>query len=262
MFKSALFWGILLIVFGVLLGLQAAGIITQSLWGYLWGVFLVFLGVWVIWGMTRKSGFDEGEHVRVGLGAAKQARVKFDFGAGSMQISGGAVADQFLAGVAGATLEIKSDTFGDTLEVKVEAGPSFLPFLGPDSGTWMFRLNDSVPMTLEVNSGASSTNLDLSSLKVSELEYNTGASSNIVVLPANAGKTAVKIEGGASSFDIAVPDGVAARIVIKQGATAVRIDDKRFVQSGGDFYTSPDFETATNQVEILINLGAGSINIH
>jgi hypothetical protein len=67
MFKSALFWGILLIVFGVLLGLQAAGFITQSIWGYFWGVFLVFLGVWVIWGMTRKSGFDEGEHVRAGL---------------------------------------------------------------------------------------------------------------------------------------------------------------------------------------------------
>jgi hypothetical protein len=261
MFKSYLFWGILLIVFGILFGLQTAGLITQPIWGYLWGIFLIFLGVWIIWGISRKPNFDKGERVRVGLGTAKQARVKIDFGAGAMQLSGGASAEQFLEGIVGAGLEVKSDIFGDSLNVKVDAGPSFLPFLGPDGGSWMFRLNESLPITIEVNSGASSTNFDLSNLKVTELEYQTGASSNKLVLPANAGKTAVKIEGGASSFDVTVPDGVAAKIVIKQGATAVRVNDKRFTQSGSDYYKSPDFETAANQVEILINLGAGSIDI-
>ena len=125
-------------------------------------------------------------------------------------------------------LILQSEYLDDKVIVQVNAGPSFIPFLGPDGWSWRFRLNNDLPMTLKFESGASSIDLDLTDIKVSHLKVETGASSSKIVLPAHAGKTLVEVEGGAASFDIRVPEGVAARVRVAQGASSVRVDEKRF----------------------------------
>jgi hypothetical protein len=48
MLRASLFFGLMLILVGILLGLQAAGFITGNIWGYLWGIFLLGAGLWLI----------------------------------------------------------------------------------------------------------------------------------------------------------------------------------------------------------------------
>jgi hypothetical protein len=262
MSRTALFWGIVLILLGVILGLQAAGVISGSVWGYLWAVFLIFLGIWVISSRYYKPKFDEAKQIAVARKEANQAEITFDFGAASLVVSGGASPDMVLEGLSGAALDLKAEYFSDKVAVHVSAGPSFIPFLSPDGWSWRFRLNNAMPMTLKLDSGASSIDLDLSDLMVSSVRVETGASGSKIVLPAHAGKTELVLEGGAASFDIRVPEGVAARIRIMQGASSVRVDEKRFPITSTGTYQSLDYETALNSVEVSLNAGASSFEIH
>jgi hypothetical protein len=262
MSRTALFWGIAFILLGGVMGLQAAGVISGSVWGYIWGVLLIFLGIWVISSIYYKPKFDEAHQMTVSRKDAQQAEISFDFGAASLVVTGGASPDTVLEGLSGTTLDVRTEYLDDRVVVQVNAGPSFIPFLGPEGWSWRFKLNNDLPMTLKFESGASSIDLDLSDLKVSQLRVETGASSSKIVLPAHAGKTLVELEGGAASFDIQVPEGVAARVRVAQGASSVRVDEKRFPITSSGQFQSPDYDTAQNSAEIVLNAGAGSFNIH
>jgi hypothetical protein len=262
MSRTALFWGIVLILLGGILGLQAAGVISGSAWGYIWAVLLIFGGIWVIASVYYRPKFEDANKIAVARKDAKQAEISFDFGAASLVVSGGASPDMVMEGLSGAALDLKADYLSDKVAVRVSAGPSFIPFLSPEGWSWRFRLNNDMPMALKLDSGASSIDLDLTELKVSSVKIETGASGSKIILPAHAGKTEITIEGGAASFDIQAPEGVAVRVRIEQGASSVRVDEKRFPITATGHYQSLDYETAVNSVDISFNAGASSFDIH
>ena len=71
----------------------------------------------------------------------------------------------------------------------MNAGPTFIPFIGPSGGAWRFDLNRDTPLRLEVSAGASNVSLDLSALLVKYLSLETGASSLRLTLPSRAEST-------------------------------------------------------------------------
>ena len=85
-----------------------------------------------------------------------------------------------------------------------------------------------------MDSGAAEVRADLSATQTRRLFMRTGMSSNEIKLPAAAGLTEVRVEGGAGSVRLQVPEGVAARI---QGGTAAGnfdVDSRRFPRAGSD----------------------------
>ena len=102
--------------------------------------------------------------------------------------------------------------------------------------------------------------MDLGPTRVRTLELHTGASDTRVRLPRAAGRTVFRAETGAASLTIEVPTGVAARIRTKMVFGSSQIDQARFPPSS-DGYASPDFETATNRVEIDLSGGVGTVRV-
>lgn len=262
MLRASLFWGLMLIIVGLLLGLQAAGIITGSVWGYLWGIFLLGAGIWMI----SSAFYDPKKHsagkgVSVKRNQATKANIRFEYGAGALVVRGGAPADSVLEGSSGVGMDLNVEYVADEARVKVSNGPSWIPFLGPDEGAWVYQLNNEMPMDIRVSSGASSADFDLTGVRLQSIRFETGASTLKLVLPSGAGHTRVEMQGGASSFDINVPQGVEAFIRIEQGASAIDVDEGRFPQVAVGRYQSGGYETATNRVEMLLNAGAAKISI-
>lgn len=257
------FWALALIVGGSLLLLNNLNIVSVS-WGVIWALFLVTLGIWFLWGalVAPRRPIDV-QDASIPLAGAGRAYVKIEHGAGTLNLAGGAPADRLMAGRFGGGLDYRTAQNGDTLEAKMSIS-SHGWFLGPwnwSSGlNWDVQLNDSVPLRLKVETGASQTDLDLTDLKVTELKLSAGASSTTVTLPARAGLTTAKIEAGAAAVKIHVPGGVAARIRAKGGLAAIDIDETRFPRTG-DEYVSPDFATAANKVELRIETGVGSVRV-
>src|SRR5687768_5186280 len=192
--RDNIFWGTALILVGILLFLQTQGYIG-NIFPYLWPLALILLGGWIMLGVYWPQARSEEETFAVPLGSAKSARFKFSHGAGQIEITGGAPIGQALVGTSAVGMNKENWLDGDRLEVKVEAGPSFLPVLGPSQGVWRFQLTQEIPLTLKVEAGASSVNIDLQDVLASHIELSTGASSANVTVPAH-GVSLLEIEAG------------------------------------------------------------------
>jgi hypothetical protein len=243
---------------GGLFLLQTRGLITDVL-GWFWPLVLILLGLWVLGGRFLPSG-AEGKTFSIDLQGAASLDLDFDHGAGTVSLTGGAPAGVALTGSQAAGVDFDSHLAGDCLTVNLNAGPTFLPFLGPDSGVWSFQVTQEVPVKLKVDAGASSLDFDFTDVRLAFLGVDTGASTLKVKLPVSAGHTLVDIESGAATIDLTVPAGVAARIRLEQGASSVNIDPARFPRTG-NLYQSPDYDSAPNQVEINLEGGANTVKI-
>jgi hypothetical protein len=153
----------------------------------------------------------------------------------------------------------KSRLIGDQLDVRVDAGPSFLPFIGPSGGVWYFQLVRDLPVLLNVDAGASAINIDLKDVLAKHLAVKTGASSVNVTMPSR-GVCLFDLDGGATSVNITIPESTAARIRV-DGVTSMDVDVNRFPRLSSDLYQSPDFEAATDRAEINITSGLGRITV-
>ena len=257
--RDSIFWGSALILVGVLLFLQAEGLIG-NVFQYFWPLALILLGGWIILGVYWKPGNLPEETFTIPLGAAQSVSYSFAHGAGQLEIGGGAPAGQALVGTSATGMNQTSRLNGDKLEVRVEAGPSFVPFLGPGQGTWRFQLPQNIPVLLTVESGASSLDIDLKDVLATRVALKTGASSTNVTMPAH-GVSLLDVEAGAASINIRVPETSAARIRAKNSVMALHVDTDRFPRLDSGMYQSSNFETAADRSEINIEAGLGSISV-
>jgi hypothetical protein len=255
--RDNIFWGTVLIIVGILLFLQTQGLIS-NIFRYFWPLALILVGSWIILNVYWRPARSEEETFLIPIGAAKSARFRFSHGAGQIDITGGASLGQALVGTSAVGMNKESRLDGDRLEVKVEAGPSFVPFIGPSGGIWRFQLTQEIPLTLVVEAGASSLNIDLKDVQATRVELKTGASSSNVTMPAR-GSSLLDVEAGAASVNIRVPETTAARIRVKEGVTSVNVDTNRFPRLDSGFYQSSDFDTAVDRAEINIESGLGSV---
>lgn len=256
--RDNIFWGVALILLGTLFFLQQQGII-RNVFTYIWPLALILVGGWMVLTVYWKPEAST-EKFDIALQNARSVRYKFSHGAGQFEIKGGAPAGKALVGSSAAGMNENTQLDGDRLEVRIEAGASFIPFVGPSDGVWRFQLTQEVPVTISVETGASQLDMDLTNVLASQIRLQTGASSTNVTLPAR-GASILDLSAGAASIDIRVPDGVSARVRIKEGLTSMNVDTSRFPQLDSRMYQSPDFDTASNRAEINVEAGLGSITV-
>jgi hypothetical protein len=256
--RDSLFWGGALIVLGVLLYLQTQGIIN-NVFQYFWPIAMMLVGIWLILGVYWRPAPMSGETFSIPVESAQKVNYSFSHGVGQINISGGAPMGQALLGTAASGMNQRSHLNGDQLDVRVEAGPSFLPFIGPSEGVWRFQVVRDLPVLLSVDAGASSINIDLRDVLAKHLAVKTGASSVNVTMPAH-GACLFDLNGGATSVTILIPEATAARIRV-DGVTSMDVDTNRFPRLGQDLYQSPDFEAAGDRAEINITSGLGKVSV-
>ncbi len=262
--RGSLFWGLTLITLGVLFFLQTRGVISRmDIWGYFAPMLLIFAGLWVWSGGLRVSiALNENNSFNVPLEGAQKLTFDFDTGMGQASFGGGAPSELAVRGASGVGLDVHSRREGDTLQVDVDAGPSVLPMLGPESGSWRFELSETALVSLNIDAGASSLDFDLRPLRLSSLKLNCGASSIRLTLPERPENTRVDFEMGAASLEIHVPQGVALRLKVQGGANSLKVDESRFPLHAEGVYQSADFDAAPYKVEMSLEGGANSIQVH
>ena len=127
-----------------------------------------------------------------------------------------------------------------------------------DSGHWDFWLNPQIAHRLNLVLGTGRSQIDLSSLDITNLTLNRSSGSCTVLLP-EAGDTRVQIEGGPGRL-ILITSPTAALSVNAPDSAELEIDTTRF--PGGDgLYQSANWDRAASQVWIEIGAGSGKITI-
>jgi len=258
------FWGGIILLVGVIFLIDNLGIINVNVWGIIWPLFLILLGLQLFITASQRRRYPEGEKLEIPLDGAARAEIRLDHGAGRLSVESGAASSYLLQGefTGGVIPEQNRENQSVNLRLRppTEFGwmPSIIP--SPQGFSWQVRLSEAIPLRLELKTGASESNLDLTHLRVEELRVETGASSTRIYAPSQAGYTRMDIKSGAASVEIRIPSGVAARLWLKGGLSSTNVDTHRFVQSG-DRYESPDYEGAQNRVDVTVETGVGSISI-
>jgi hypothetical protein len=256
--------GVLLVVLGIVLLVGTLSGI--DVWGLAGSTLLIVFGAWILWGVLRGRRAMPVEEVSIPLDGVQQARVHVGFGAGQLRVGGGAAAGELMAGTFRGGVNYSKRQQGQELEVGLTL-PNDVYFLFPIPGIapggleWSVRLTPDIPLALRVETGASTAELDLTDLRVTDLRLVSGVNSAQVKLPARAGRTKVRVEGGLGSLKVWVPEGVAAQIRSRGGLSAIHIDRSRFPRSGRA-YQSTDYETAANKVELDVQIALGSVEIY
>ena len=260
--NTRLFWPLLLILFGILLLLDNLDLLPGSAWGYVWPLLLIFFGASLLLG---RRGQAEVVEDATPLEGARSGRIEFKHGAGELNVRGGAPAELLYTGGFAGGVDKRLDRQCDNVTATLSARSADWfqwpgTMFGANGLNWEVRLNENVPLALSVESGASATRLELENSRVTDLKIQTGASSTVVVLPARAGHVRASVNAGAASVDITVPAGVAARVRGMMGVGSLDVDQRRFPRRHGT-YESPDFETAENKVELVVEGGVGSVRV-
>jgi hypothetical protein len=224
-------------------------------------LLLIYLGASLL--LSRRAGMAPVDE-SVSLDGASSAAISLRHGTGELIVGAGADAGLLYAGSFSGGVEKRLAREGDRLEVTLTSpDQDWTQWIGPwgrRSQDWDLRLSRDVPISLAVETGASSNRLDLSELRVTDLRLQTGASASRLILPARAGPMRARLDAGAASVDVVVPTGVAARISGAMGVGALDVDERRFPRRGSG-YESPDFEMAENRVELDVQGGVGRVSV-
>jgi len=254
----AVWWPLAVIAVGLILLVATTGVAGTNLaevarW---WPVLAIGVGVWFLVGAAL---YRQPSHVletmAIPLDGVRQADVRMRFGGGELVV-GQAPPNTLISG------QFEGGVFNRSPEpgrIELEPGVDPLPFGLDRPLHWNVGLTSQIPVDLRLETGASRSFINLNGLLVRRVTLKTGASETRVRLPVE-GITTFSADAGMASLNIEVPQGVAARIKSRMAIGTTSVDEHRFPRFF-DGWSSPDFETATNRVDIEVKGGLGAVRV-
>ena len=122
-----------------------------------------------------------------------------------------------------------------------------------------FKLNVNPEWNINVSTGATDLNFDLSKFKVRSLDLAGGAGAFKIKFGQPLSTTTVDISTGASDVDINIPANAACRITRSSAFSSSNFEG--FTKKGDGTYETPGFANATNKIYIKIKGGMSSFSV-
>lgn len=198
----------------------------------------------------------------IDLGAASKAKVLIEFGAGQLKVEGGA--DKLME----ATFRYNVDDWKPQVSYNVNGSQgelvvnnrgdiNKLPVGREVINEWDIRLNNGVPLDLEIGTGAGESNLDLSTLDASSLQVNVGAGNTDLDLSGNWDHDVnAEVTGGVGKLSIRLPAEMGVRVSMDTALVNVTANGL-IIEEGG--YVNQAFGSAVHTLTLNLHAGVGSV---
>ncbi|WP_321506127.1 toast rack family protein [uncultured Methanoregula sp.] len=200
------------------------------------------------------------------LDGARQGEVHFSLGAGKLALQGGAPPDALMeVTVFSKAREWQPDLFRNMNTSKLcvaitEKGHKAREWFAVDSPNhWEIRLNDDLPLDLDIHVGAGDSRLDLGTLNLSTLTINNGAGNTRIDLGGyHGGRFDAEISNGIGDLTVFIPKYSNTRIDVDTGVGDVT--GSGLIRDNGMF-TTVGYNPAIPVNTIRIKQGIGSISL-
>lgn len=257
-------WAIGLILAGVLILLINLNILPGAVWNYFFPALLVVVGAALLLGVRRRDQVIESVKATAPLDGAERANITLKHGAGHMLVHASSNPSLLFEGMFDGGIDKEVSVSNGTAFVELKSPDDLWTGLGFMAGRgieWDLALNPTLPTALKYEGGAADTKMDLSGIRLTNLEINTGASSTEIVLPIPSGTERVSIKAGAASVKVRVPPNALTSIHGVMGMGSLKIDQQRFPGRGASLYESENYAGAADRIEIAVEGGVGSVEI-
>ena len=291
---GSIFWGLLFVLVGTLLLLDNLGIVKVNLWNVweLWPVIIIGIGLsflslrgWlsalislvaivallglVVFVLVDGSPYPDtnkssGQTTTLSDAAdgAKRLKVGIDTGAANIVLSSSRERKGVEVSQSSDFLRLvkKTETKGDTRHVLFSTDFARRGFqLGGANNKLQVDLTRSLPVALEIDTGATSVSGDLSQVRLTSLDIDTGASSIDLRLGALEQRQDVTLDAGASSIILHIPKQAGVRVESNSGLTKLNFDGIDKVSEST--YESLNFASSDRQIIIHADLGVSGFEI-
>lgn len=288
-----IFWGLLFVLLGALFLLQNFNVMAidlSNLWR-LWPIFIVAAGVSMLsfrgWlGTILASVFVAltlGLVMIVSLGflkpettgnvttknvevsrpneSVKDVKLSIKGGAGVIDIHSDSSASLVRASLTSdfTTLRQNATQNNSTQEVAITVDTAGGWWWGRYQNDLTVVLNESVPMEVKVDAGASDISSDLSNIQLRKLEIDSGASSIQFKLGNKLPNTDVTFDIGMSSIKFLVPKDSGVSLRIDLGMSTKNIPGLHEVSDG--YFETDNYKTATNKIQLNGHIGMAGLDI-
>jgi len=266
------FWPVILILIGleILIGLSRSNLI------YIIGVLiaLVILGAVIAYAVYKgeqpatTQPKVSTETISELMQDADSGQITLKFGAGRVTIGALPDSPNFVEGKLEYTrysLQAERDfrVQNGRAEFSLSARSQPIPFWVPGDIAgeyWDLRFTPRIPLEMDIKTGVGKVNMDLSGLKVTRLTLDAGVGETVIIFPVAAGLTRANINAGVGAITVQIPKEVGARILVAKGLGSIRVKSTRFTHFGNE-YTSKNYQTAENKLDLEIKGGVGTITI-
>lgn len=281
-------FGLLIILFGLSLLAQQFGwtwFLPEDVWK-LWPIFIILAGlslltrdsvlstvIAVILGLAIVAGsisltaigtFDRStttEPITIAAEpTAAAADIRLNMGAAKITVGGGAthlVDGTFTSSLT--DLDTRSTLSGTTQMVDLTMDRSQSWWWGGVKNALDLDLTKDLPLTLDVNTGATDLNLDLTDVQATDVNIDSGASSIKLTLGDRLDSSRAAINAGASSITMAIPKTVGVTLSLDAAVSRKTLPD--FVKQGDSRYVSTNFAASAKKLDLRITAGASSITV-
>lgn len=128
-----------------------------------------------------------------------------------------------------------------------------------NTNTATIKLNTAPEWEINIKTGASKTDFDLSKFKIRSLNINGGAASYDIKLGNPLATTNIEVSTGVSEVHIEIPKGAACRITTNSGLSSNDFDE--FDKKGDNTFETPGFDAAKTKMFINLKGGVSDFNV-
>src|SRR6202022_4970403 len=121
------------------------------------------------------------------------------------------------------------------------------------------QLNSTIPWKIAVDGGASTDTFNLSSIHVTSIASNAGASREDITLGAPSGTVPITVNGGAVTVNVHRPKGVAVSATVSGGATNLTFDGRQSHAIGNLTAQTGDYDSAADRYQIQVSGGGSDV---
>ncbi len=155
--------------------------------------------------------------------------------------------------------EVRLDRSSGVLSIS-QKGSSF-PWIENRRFVLKLEVNPGVPWSITLNTGASTTTINLPQVHVTGVTIHTGASRDDITLGTPSGIVPVEVNGGALMVNVHRPRGTAASVSVSGGAVTLRADGRDQHGIGDLKYESDGFSSAPSGYRVEVNGGACTVTL-
>lgn len=152
------------------------------------------------------------------------------------------------------------DNFNGNLRITEKETGGNMMYPATLLNSWDVRLNDEIPLSLEVNTGVGDSKLNVGSLNLSVLRVKMGAGNQVVDFTGYSGHLQdSEITCGVGDITLRVPKDMNSRITVNNGVGDIRVDG--FVRKDGVYRVSGYPDSLTGVTNIHVKQGVGSVTL-
>jgi hypothetical protein len=212
---------------------------------------------------VTRAGEMKTETHSVDLGAATSAQIRIEMGFGELKVDsaeGKLMEGTFNYNIAGWQPQVSYEVDGGQGSLVVSQPDEEVNLVNQGAqNRWDLLLNSRVPIDLEVSTGASKSELNLSAIDLTRLKVETGAGEGTIDLSGGwSHDLSVIIQGGVGNLTVILPREMGVRVRVETGIGNVKAAG---LSKDGNDYVNEALGVTSQTLSIDIKAGIGAIDL-